>query len=123
VCPRCGSTGTLEEYKSGGKVYLRVRHRQGRSARFCYLGPRDSYVHAGRILRQPLSNLFHHSYAEEAVRAIENLVSQARRPFAKREEGERILAEMRYLLSRMDELRERLRAEAEALEARLGQAE
>jgi hypothetical protein len=124
VCPRCYSVGTLEEYESNGKIYLRVRHRKERKTFFCYLGPRDRYTYASKILRQPLNNLAHHSYAEEAVQAIDNLIEQARRPFLdKREEAERTLAEMKYLISRMDELKERLRVEAEILEQRLKQSE
>ncbi len=74
-CPRCGAKGSLEEYESGGRIYLKVRHHAGKKMtrsgkvvsayRYCYLGPKDGYLHAAPLLAQPLRNLADHGYVEE----------------------------------------------------------
>jgi hypothetical protein len=125
VCPRCGARGSVEEYEVNGRVYLRVRHYAGKRVtrsgkvvsryRYCYLGPKEDYLHAAPLLRQPLTNVLEHDYLTEASEAVEKVLSAAAAPLTE-EARDRAAAALRELIRLCEEWSRRARRLLENLE-------
>jgi len=59
VCPRCGKPySSIKEVSKGGRVYLYAVHYEGYEKvngkkkikyRYCYLGPKDSYLYVSKL--------------------------------------------------------------------------
>jgi hypothetical protein len=121
VCPRCGATGSLESYVSGGRRYLRVRH--GKKS-ICYLGPADGYAHAELLLALGLTNVRDVDYAFVAESAVYRFIQEVRlRRFSEPtrsllDKVETLMRTLQHLIKELGELEEDLLRDLEAEERR-----
>ncbi|MEM4454846.1 MAG: hypothetical protein QXT28_09065 [Thermofilaceae archaeon] len=86
VCPRCGERGSLYVQRVGGRDYVYMRHRKGKSERRCYLGPADEYVAVQKVLGEvyaplALRNVNDLDVGEVIANAVEAARLQAQRFF------------------------------------------